>query len=165
MLVIGTALGSVVFPTKIGTSTEIIASLSATTIFITRIVTAVVNTTSTYFTCSDTGGIGCPHFFNLTYIASVNYRGAWGLSYQGYLGDNTSVPPIEVGNFYGHGSTNESIMVSGTDTYGITVCVEAQKLDASNSMLVLRIFPPTNVSNQTSLPYGTTESCLTDVIM
>jgi len=61
-----------------------------------------------------------------------------------------------------YGSMNESITVSGTDTYGVTACVEAQKLDASNSVLSLQA---SNVVNQTALPYGTTKICLAYVII
>ena len=147
------------------TTTTTTENTSTTTVFITRVATVFTNTSSTTSTlCTSTGGLGCPHFFNQTYVLSVNYNGPWGVSYQGYLGEGTSGAPVQAGSFYGHGATNESVTVSGTDPYAITICVEAQKLDASNSMLVLRILP-TNVMNQTSLAYGTVESCLADVIM
>jgi len=147
------------------TTTTNTENISTTTIFITRVATVFTNTSSTTSTlCTSTGGLGCPHFFNQTYVLSVNYNGPWGLSYQGYLGTGASGAPVQSGSFYGHGAANETATVSGTDPYAITICVEAQKLDGSNSMLVLRILP-TDVVNQTSLPYGTTMSCLADVIM
>jgi hypothetical protein len=123
--------------------------------------------TSTSTTCTYTGPavLECPHFFNQTYTVSVSYGGPWGASYQGYLGDSESGPLVESGSFFGHTPANESVTVTGTDTSGITICAEAQKLDASNSTLVLRILPPINVMNQTVLAYGTTKACLADVIV
>ncbi|MGA2876427.1 MAG: hypothetical protein ABSE82_12915, partial [Nitrososphaerales archaeon] len=109
--------------------------------------------------------IECPHFFNETYTISVNYDGPWGLSYQGYLGVGTINSNLfETGNFFGHGQANESITISATDSSGITTCVEAQKLDASNSILALQILPA-HVANQTALPYGTTKGCVADEIV
>ena len=144
-------------------TTDITGNSSTTTIFITRSV-MVTNTSSTTSACTSTGGLGCPHFFNQTFIISVDYSGPWGLSYQGYLGTGTSGSLIEAGNFFGHGSTNESITVSGTDTSGVTACVEAQKLDASSSVLILKL-PTSNTVNQTSLPYGTAKLCMAYAIV
>lgn len=119
-----------------------------------------MNGTFSSSTCTNEGGVDCPHFFNDTFVVSVGYGGPWGLSYQGYLGVGfSSGSPVESGNFYGQGSTNESISVSGTDTLGITACVEAHKLDASSSVLVLKLFP-SNSMNQTALSYGTTKLCV-----
>ena len=129
-------------------------STSTSTIFVTR--TMTTNTSSTT-SCSATGGIGCPHFLNETFVISINYTGPWGLSYQGYLGSDMSL--VESGNFFGHGLTSESITLSGTDTVGITACVEAQKLDASSSAIIVTLGSSAD-SNQTSLPYGTAKVCL-----
>ena len=74
------------------------------------------------------------------------------------------MPPIVADNFFGHGSTSESITVTGADTYGITACDEARKLDASNSVLVLTLQASNDV-NQTAVPYGTTKTCLTYAII
>jgi hypothetical protein len=127
---------------------------------------SVQGMTSTSTTCTYTGPavLYCPNFFNQTYTISVSYGGPWGASYQGYLGDSESGRLVESGSFFGHTPANESVTVTGTDTSGITICAEAQKLDASNSTLVLRILPTINVMNQTSLAYGTTKACLADVI-
>jgi hypothetical protein len=162
-LVIGTTLGSIGFPTtKTETTTQTIASSSTTTLFITKVVTIVTNTSSTSSTCTATGGIGCPHFFNETFSLSVDYSGPWGLSYQGYLGDGSGLP-IESGNFFGHGfGWNSSVTVSGIDEYGVTACAEAQKLDSSNATLGLIL---QGNANMTSLPYGTTKVCITYAII
>jgi hypothetical protein len=119
------------------------------------------STTSSFTTCTATGGIGCPHFFNDTWTISVSYLGPWGITYQGYLGNGESELGllVESGSFYGHGPANESVTVSGTTAVGTGICAEAQKLDASNSTLVVRILPP-NVMNQTSIAYGTAKACL-----
>ena len=114
-------------------------------------------------TCTATGGIGCPHFFNDSRTISVNYTGPWGVSYQGYLGDQVSGQLVVSGSFYGHGTGNKSIAVAGISEYGTTICAQAEKLDASNATLVLRILPA-NVMNQTSITYGTTEACIAHVI-
>ncbi|MDG7000112.1 MAG: hypothetical protein JRN15_13480 [Nitrososphaerota archaeon] len=136
---------------------------SVSTYFTVRTITVHTNTTSTS-TCTFTGGIGCPHFFNQTYVLSVDYGGPWGLSYQGYLGTGTGGTLAEAGNFFGHGPANESITVSGTDTSGITACVEAQKLDGSSSVLTLRLLTG-NAVNQTSLPYGIAKICMAYAIV
>jgi hypothetical protein len=70
---------------------------------------------------------------------------------------------MKSGSFYGHRTSNESVTISGI-AFGITLCVEAQKLDASNLVLVLSLVPPTNVVNQTSVPFGTTKVCLVTAI-
>src|SRR5579872_5560320 len=104
------------------------------------------------------------NFFNETYLAFVNYSGAWGLSYETRLGTNASWGAlINSGNFFGHNPTNESIEFSGNETllvdYGYTTCIVAQKLDASNSSLVLSL-SPSNSNNQTFMPYGTASVCI-----
>lgn len=157
-----TTITTVTPMTATETQTETSSTTTTTTsgTSVAHTVTLYTNTTSTSTTCINTGGIGCPHFFNQTYTISVGYTGPWGVTYQGYLGVGESGTLEGSGSFYGHAPTNESVTVSGTDTIGITLCAEAQKLDASNSTLVLRILPPMNVVNQTSFAYGTTKTCL-----
>ena len=108
--------------------------------------------------------IDCPHFFNQDYTIAVSYEGPWGATYQGWLGAQASGQSVVYGSFYGNSSGTETINVSGWSTGGITVCAEAQKLDSSGSTLVVSILP-TNVTNQTSLAYGTTMACISDVIV
>jgi hypothetical protein len=121
--------------------------------------TISTSTTCTYTTMPEE--IECPHFFNQTYTVSVSYGGPWGAVYNGYLGDSQSGQLVESGSFYGHGPANESVTVSGTDVIGTLICSQAQKLDSSNSTLVLRI---ASAINQTSLAYGTAKVCVADVI-
>lgn len=131
------------------------------TVLVTRYTTLLTNTSSTA-SCTNTGGIGCPHFFNQTWLISVNYNGAWGLSYQGYLASGNSL--VESHNYFGHGSTNVSISLSGIDTFGIKACVQAQKLDSTTNLLAVSFVTP-SITNQTSVPYGTASICLQDVIV
>jgi hypothetical protein len=118
---------------------------------------------STTTSCTATGGIGCPHFMNDSWTISVNYTGPWGATYQGWLGEQASGQLVASGSFYGNTTGSKTINVSGTTDYGITVCVEAQKLDSSASTLAVSILPP-NVTNQTSSAYGTAKACIADVI-
>jgi hypothetical protein len=156
------ATGSFTPRTMTDTTTEAPAAVGTTTETLTT--TVYTAATSTSIACTNTEGIGCPRFFNQTYAISVSYAGPWGVSYQGYLGVGESGRLVASGSFYGNAPADRSVTVSGTDAYGITLCTEAQKLDASNSTLVLRILPPADVMNQTSLAYGTTKACLADVV-
>ena len=140
-----------------GTVTTTTAT-SETTILHT--ITLYTNSTMTSTTCTNTGGSGCPQLINYTFTISVSYAGPWGLSYQGYVGLTESEKNlVGSGSFYGHGPTNESVMIGGTSTTGTSLCAEAQKLDASNSTLILRIVSALNITNQTSLAYGTVKTC------
>jgi hypothetical protein len=118
---------------------------------------------STTTSCTATGGIGCPHFLTKNWTISVSYTGPWGVTYPGWLGDQTSGQPIVSGSFYGNNTVSKTFNVSGTTDFGITVCAEAQKLDSSTSTLTVSILP-TNVTNQTSAAYGTTKTCVADLI-
>ena len=120
------------------------------------------NTTSTYTLCTSTEPLpsGCYRFFNSTFAIGVAYDGPWGVTYQSYLGMNESSPPAQSGSFYGHGPASETVRVSGPVSSIATLCIHAEKLDASSSILILRINPPSNVANQTALPYGVVKVCV-----
>ena len=148
------------FSSVVSTSTS-----TATTTVTSTVLTSMGNTgTSTTTSCTATGGIGCPHFMNMNWTISVSYTGPWGVTYQGWLGDQTSGQLVVSGSFYGNSTGSKTINVSGTTDYGITVCAEAQKLDSSTSNLTVSILPP-NVTNQTSAAYGTARTCIADVTM
>jgi len=119
-------------------------------------------TTSAYALCTSTEPLpsGCYRFFNSTFAIGVAYDGPWGVTYQSYLGMNESSPPAQSGSFYGHGPASETIRVSGPVSSIATLCIHAEKLDASSSTLILRINPPSNVANQTALPYGVVKVCV-----
>jgi len=101
---------------------------------------------------------------NNNWTISVNYAGPWGVTYQGWLGDQTSGKLVVSGSFYGNTTGSKTINVSGTTDYGITVCAVAQKLDSSTSTLTVSILPP-NVTNETSAAYGIARTCIADVIV
>lgn len=146
-----------------GTISQVTKTVTSTiTDYVTNI--TIVSNTSSSTSCSATGGIGCPHFFDTNWTLSVNYSGPWGANYQGWLGDKTSGQLIVSGSFFGNGADNKTVTVEGWSDYGVTICVQAQKLDSSNAMLNVSILPP-HVNNQTSLAFGTAESCVSDVIM
>jgi len=147
----------------VSTSHTFLTTTTTSQTNIVRTITLYTNATSTSTTCTSTGGIGCPHNFNMIFLISVDYLGPWGATYQGYLGGRESGRLVESGSFYGHSSTNESVTVRGTDSYGVTLCVEAQKLDASNSELALSVSG--QVNNQTSLAFGTAKVCVANVIV
>jgi hypothetical protein len=106
-------------------------------------------------TCS---GNGCPFYH--AYEVDINYNGSWSLSYQVYNGLNVISGILEdSGNFTGRGSTNQSVSVLMDDANGMTTCFEAQKLQNSDSPLVLSL-PQSNSEDQTSVPFGAAEVCV-----
>jgi len=122
--------------------------------------------TSTSCTYTGLAVIGCPHYWNQTYTILVNYTGAWIASYQGYLGTENESNLAEAGTFYGHAIGNQSFTIAGwTQGQEITACAEAQKLDSSNSTLVLSFPPVGGAKNATSSAFGTAKFCIIDVIV
>lgn len=147
LLAVGSAVTTRTTTTTVTSETIVVQTLTSTT---------SISTACTYTSMPQE--IDCPHYFNQTFTIVVNYTGPWGASYQGYLG---SSQPVESGSFYGHTDTSESVTVTGwTDSQQVSLCAEAQKLDSSSSTLVIGILPPVNVTNETSLAYGTAKICL-----
>jgi hypothetical protein len=103
-------------------------------------------------------GGNCPGNYSYTFQISVNYRGPWQFTYYGYHTVGAPANPYSGvgnytgGNFRGTGSVEENVTLSGPNTEGLTLCVQAQKLDSSNS-------PMTIGSNSTSVPYGKAGWC------
>jgi hypothetical protein len=123
--------------------------------------TSTISTTST--SCSGAPPDGdCPGTFSYTFTISVNYAGTWTLNYQGY--DNlegyynlgNSNPTVASGKHTGSGFYSKPVTLSGPNDIGLTLCASAQKLDGSNSTLILM----GTGTNETSLPYGSTSSCV-----
>jgi len=156
---------SLSFSTKTSTETTTVTTsmVYTTSLISVSTVTLKAANTTTSTSCTATGGIGCPHFLNNTYTIRVNYTGPWGLTYHSYLG--MGAPPdgtlLQSGEFFGHGPSSELVNVAGTSTIGTAVCVEAQKLDATNTTLTLSI---ASATNQTSIAYGSTTVCIAEVI-
>lgn len=112
----------------------------------------------------------CPGGYSVTFRLLVDYAGPWQAIYFGYRGaqpPSNTVWQTGVGNFTGGNYTGgiftgtstkpENVTLSGPNSSGLTLCVQAEKLDYSNSTMTLGI-NSRNIS--TSLPHGTTSLCL-----
>jgi hypothetical protein len=119
--------------------------------------TVIVNEQSSTFS-SCTGyppGGNCLATYSYTFTISVNYSGPWMLTYQGYNSLGKYNPLNVSGNFTGSGFYSKDVTLSGLNNSGLTLCAWAQKLDGSNSTLILMV----TGYNETSLPYGSTSYC------
>lgn len=103
-------------------------------------------------------GGNCPGNYSNTFPISVNYAGPWQLTYYGYHSVGAPANPYSGvgnytgGNFRGTGLFEKNVTLSGPNTEGLTLCVQAQKLDSSNSSMTIG-------SNSTSVPYGKAGWC------
>jgi len=130
--------------------------------------TLTQGTTPSTATCSGyPPGGNCPGNNTVTFQVAVNYSGSWKAIWYGYhsvgcpSSPNGNVGGTKLTNYTGGGWTGTgirsfSVTLSGPNTGGVTLQVEAQKLDASTSMLLLRVGP---YSNETSIPFGAASSC------
>jgi hypothetical protein len=122
-------------------------------------VTSTVAITSTTANCSGyPPGGNCPGNYSYTFVISINYTGPWKATYYGY--HSVGAYFGQSGNYTGGaltgtGDSSRSITLTGPNTNGLALCARAQKLDASNSTLVLTI----TGHNETSLPYGSVSYC------
>jgi len=96
-----------------------------------------------------------------TFTISVNYSGPWKLSYQGYTtfglgGANPTGANVTV---TGSGVYSKSMPLSGPHNKGLSLCADAEKLDSSNTTLVLTVTGPRSDQNETSLPYVSVFAC------
>jgi hypothetical protein len=96
-----------------------------------------------------------------TFTISVNYSGPWKLSYQGYTtfglgGANPTGANVTV---TGIGVYSKSITLSGPHNKGLWLCADAEKLDSSNTTLVLTVTGPRSYQNETSLPHVSVLAC------
>jgi len=107
-------------------------------------------------------GGNCPGTFSNSFRISINYSGSWHATYYGFhsvgapsnwfggIGNYTG------GSFGGAGASTRSITLSGPNTNGVTICVQAVKLDSSSNPLILAI---DSMTNNTSLPSGVVRLC------
>ena len=111
-------------------------------------------------------GGNCPGNFSYTFAISVNYTGPWRATYYGYHGYHSVGAPsgsfdgggnYTGGVFAGTGSGTQQVVLSGPNTYGLTLCVQAQKLDSSNATISLGI---EFRSSNTSIPFGRAQVCI-----
>jgi hypothetical protein len=100
-------------------------------------------------------GGNCLAIYSYTFTLSVNYTGPWKVTYQGYNSLGKSNPINVSGSRSGTGYFSIPITLSGLNNNGLTLCAQAQKLDASNSTLILTV----TGHNETSVPYGTVSYC------
>jgi hypothetical protein len=101
-------------------------------------------------------GGDCLANYSYTFTVSVNYSGPWKLTYQGYSCIACSSNSLNVGgNITGNGLYSKSVILTGPNNNGLTLCATAQKLDGSNLTLILTV----TGYNETSLPYGSTSYC------
>jgi hypothetical protein len=113
-------------------------------------------------------GGNCPGNISYTFRISVNYTGPWQATYYGYhvvwqpSKPYAGAEHYTKGDFVGTGFGGKNVTLSGPNTTGVTLCVQAQKLDSSSSVMTLSIEPRVN-SNSTSLPMGITNLCVSVV--
>jgi hypothetical protein len=111
-------------------------------------------------------GGDCPGNISYTFRILINYTGSWQATYYGYHSVGApSNPYAGAGNYTGGslggtGSFEKNITLSGPNTDGLTICVQAGKLDSSDSLMTLSIDAS---SNDTSLPNGHATLCLSVV--
>lgn len=143
---------------------EISTSVNTTTSTQTTTVTVTSKTSSSPITSSISSsscsgyppGGNCPGTFSYTFTLSVNYTGTWKLAYEGCSGLGTCSPPYTTtGSANGTGYYTKSITLTGPNNSGLTLCGQAQKLDASDATLILTV----TGYNETSLPYGSVSYC------
>ena len=94
------------------------------------------------FLCSSSGIGLIPCNYKASFILLVNYSGSWTALYYGYHGNPevfTSNGSITSGKFSGTGSENKSVTLTAPNTYGLGVCLRAQKLDTSASNLTVSV--------------------------
>jgi len=130
--------------------------------------TSTQSATPSTATCSGyPPGGNCPGNITETFKVAVNYSGSWKAVWFGYHSvgcpsspngyvERTKLTNYTGGGWTGTGIRSFSVTLSGPNTGGVTLQVEAQKLDASTSTLLLGVGP---YSNETSIAFGSTLSC------
>ena len=148
-------------PTRTTTTTTITDTFAQTTIVLSTVSSA---------SCDYVIPAPCPSDENFT--LSVNYTGPWTVKYQGYNEQcytqrnstsncNSDYETLN-GSYDGSGSNSRNITVSGQGN-GWTFCAQAQKSDASGSILILEV---SGDQNKTSLPFfGITSTCSEELLL
>ena len=110
-------------------------------------ITKIVTTT-----CSGYPPAGdCITPFSYSFNLRVNYTGPWKVEYQGYNSGGRNI----TGSYGGAGFNSTIITLTGLSSGFLTLCAQAQKLDASNGLLTLTV----TGYNETSVPYGEVSYC------
>lgn len=102
-------------------------------------------------------GGNCVAPYSYSFPISVNYTGPWRLTYTGQTNVGESNPTNVTEARTGSGYYQVQVTLAGLNNRMLTICAQAQKLDASNSTLFLSInsLYPKN----TSAPYGSVSAC------
>ena len=102
-------------------------------------------------------GRNCVAPYCYPFPISVNYTGPWKLTYTGQTNAGESNPTNVTGTRTGNDYYSMRVTLAGLNNRMLTVCAQAQKLDASKSTLLLSVGPlhPKN----TSAPYGSVSAC------
>ena len=104
-------------------------------------------------------GGDCAAPYSYSFLISVNYTGPWRLAYTGQTNVGESDPTNVTGTRTGSGYYSTQVALSGLNDRMLTLCVQAQKQDGSNSTLFLSTDPPYPTKN-TSMPYGSVSACV-----
>ncbi len=104
-------------------------------------------------------GGNCPGQYEYSFGIVVSYSGQWKVTWYGYHSVGAGFG--QTGNytggvFGGVGNSSKDVTLSGPNTNGLAICVQAEKLDSSSSTLALSIL---NQTNETSSPFGVTALC------
>jgi hypothetical protein len=95
----------------------------------------------------------------------VNYSSRWTVYYQGFASSNI-YDPTNRGNFTGSGLGTVPVGVNGSLSYGVSLCITAQKQDNSSKTLYAAVFLDNpvyngaNYSGNTSEPFGIVDLCI-----
>jgi len=123
------------------------------TLTITQTQTPSISSSSCYYVLPQ----AVPCLIGQNFTLSVNYTGQWEVAYQGYnCGGKDCGVATTTGRFNGTGFNSGIITVEGAAN-GWTLCAQAQKLDDSSSILVLKI---AGAENSTVLSFGSTSECV-----
>lgn len=178
MLVIGTGLGSVAFPTtRTETSTETITSpitlISSVTLNEIQTVTqnlssqshtatTVTSTMMAVGTCTvATAFEGTRNQSSSSYYVQVNYAGQWNSAIQGFSSFNESLDTLTVNQCLPSGG-NVTFAIQNWNPGGESyLCAWADKFDSSNGTLTVSVsYGAATYSYSTSEPYGSVTTCL-----
>jgi hypothetical protein len=102
-------------------------------------------------------GGNCVAPYTYTFTIAVNYTGRWSLNYTGQTNVGEANPYNVTATHTGTGAFTVPATLSGLNTRMLTICAQAQKLDASNWTLLLSI--DSLYPKNTSTPYGTVSAC------
>jgi len=126
--------------------------------------TVIILSTTSSATCDYVIPGPCPS--GQTFTLSVNYTGTWRVTYQGYnaaacSGCYNNDTRTLSGSYDGSGFYTRNITVSG-QANGWTLCAQAQKADASSSVLILGV---SGAQNKTSIPFGAASACSQEILV